>query len=93
MDIGFGQIQMILTITGLSQFLKMQVLDKRGWVWGRRNKVTVTLVYVASFIMVYINYEGVPLRALLEATIFYGLLSVGAYGTLKGLSRVAKNKL
>jgi hypothetical protein len=84
---------MILTITGLTQFLKTVVIDRRGWLWGRKNKLTVLLVYLAAFIMVYINYEDLPTRALIESTIFYGLLSVGAYGTLKGFSRIAKNKL
>jgi hypothetical protein len=93
MDIGFGQIQMILTITGLTQFLKTLVIDRRGWLWGRKNKLTVILVYFAAFIMVYINFEGVSTRVYVESTIFYGLLSVGAYGTLRGFSRIAKNKL
>ena len=94
MDIGFGQLiemlKLVGPIAGLTQLLKVYLIDKSSIRWGRANKTTVFTVYLASFLVIWWNYRTMPWGALIEATILYSWLSTGFYAQGKGVSRFLK---
>ena len=90
MDLGFGQISMVATIAGLTQFLKNGVLDNTSVRWGRSNKFTIVFVYIASVVLVFMNFENLPFRSMVEATVMYSLLASGFHAQVKGGSMFLK---
>ena len=91
MDLGLGQFEMVFVIGALTQLLKMFVLDFLPIKWGKKNKATVALCFIATAGVIWLNYPGLPIREFIKATIFYGLSASGLYATAKGSSRALKN--
>lgn len=91
MDLGLGQFEMVLIIGAVTQLLKMYVLDFLPVKWGKRNKATVALCFIATAGVIWLNYPGLPLREFIRATLFYGLSAGGLYATAKGSSMKLKN--
>ena len=94
MEAEFSQLiemfKLVGPISALTQLLKVYLIDKSSIRWGRANKATVFTVYIASFIVIWWNFRGMPWGALMVATILYSGLSTGFYAQGKGVSRFLK---
>ena len=91
MDLGLGQFEMVVVIGALTQLLKMYALDFLPIKWGKKNKATVALCFMATAFVIWLNYPELPIREFIKATLFYGLAAAGFHAKLKGSSMKLKN--
>lgn len=89
-DLGLQPWVIVGAVTGVTQIVKIFVLDMLPLKWGHRNKAVIAFVVLGTGGLLYLNFPMLSLRDIINVTLWYTACSIGVHGGIEGVSRKLK---